>query len=136
MGLAGIDHALELRIRQQAVEDDTGRQMRPIAGFRRRHGSHCRRLDEPGRVRMRSRNADRLQYVWFVERVADAGALARHPITWAHKRSRLRRPGRVTTQLAEAPNVRTVWAPPRRTSERERMPVSRLADAVVAERAV
>ena len=128
MRLAGIDHALELRIRQQAVEDDTGRQMRPIAGFRRRHGSHCRRLDEPGRMRLRARNADRLQYVWFVERVADAGALARHPINGLICDLDLSA-GTRATQLAEAPRMFGLSGPRRAgRASGNGMPVSRLAD--------
>ena len=61
MRLAGIDDALELRVRQEAVRDDIGRQMRPVGWLWRRDGGHGRRLHEPGRMRLRTRNADRLQ---------------------------------------------------------------------------
>ena len=33
MGLAGVDHAFELSVGQQALGNDGRRQMRPIAGF-------------------------------------------------------------------------------------------------------
>ena len=80
MRLAGIDDAFELRVGQQPIGDDAGRQMRPIARLRRRDRSHRGRLHQPGRMRLRARNADRLQGVAFVERLADAAALGRRPV--------------------------------------------------------
>jgi len=32
LGLTGMDHAFELSVRQQAVKDDIGREMRPVGG--------------------------------------------------------------------------------------------------------
>ena len=76
MRLAGIDHAFELGVGQQAVGDDGRRQMRAIGGLGRRDRRHRGRLHEPGRMRLRSGNADRLKRVAFVERLGDAAALA------------------------------------------------------------
>ena len=80
MGLAGIDHAFELSVGQQAVGDDGGRQMRPIAGFRRRDRGHGGRLHQPRRMRRRSGNTDRLKSVSFIERLGDPSALRRRPV--------------------------------------------------------
>ena len=80
MGLAGIDDAFELGVGQQAVRDDTGGQMRPIARLGRRDRGHRGRLHELGRMRLRAGNADRLQRVAFIERLGDAAALGRLPV--------------------------------------------------------
>ena len=80
MGLAGIDHAFELSVGQQAVGNDGGRQMRPIAGFRRRDRGHGGRLHQPRRMRRRSGNTDRLKSVSFIERLGDPSALRRRPV--------------------------------------------------------
>ena len=80
MGLAGIDHAFELSVGQQAVGNDGRRQMRPIAGFRRRDRGHGGRLHQPRRMRRRSGNTDRLKSVSFIERLGDASALRRRPV--------------------------------------------------------
>ena len=81
MRLARIDDAFELGIGQQPVGDDGGRQMRAVGRLRRGDRGHRGRLHEPGRVRLRARNADRLQRVAFVERLADAGTpTARRPV--------------------------------------------------------
>ena len=57
-----------------------GRQMRPIARLRRRDRGHRRRLHEPGRMRLRSGNADRLKSVVLIERLGDPAALRRRPV--------------------------------------------------------
>ena len=90
MGLAGIDDALELGVGQQAVGDDIGRQMRPVAGLGRRDRGHRGRLHEPGRMRLRSGNTDRLKRVAFIERVGDAAALGRRPVDRSRRRVRCR----------------------------------------------
>ena len=74
MRLARIDDAFELGIGQQPVGDDGRRQMRAIGRLRRRDRRHRRRLHETRRVRLRARNADRLQRIALVERFADADA--------------------------------------------------------------
>ena len=61
MRLTGIDDALKLGVRQQAVGDDLGRQVRPIGRLRRRHRGHRRRLDQLGGMGLRAGNTDRLQ---------------------------------------------------------------------------
>ena len=55
MRLAGIDDALELGVRQQAIRDDVRRQMRPIGWLWRRDRGHRRRLHQLGRMRPASR---------------------------------------------------------------------------------
>ena len=80
MGLAGIDDAFELGVGQQAVRDDIGGQVRPIAGLGRRHRRHRRRLHQLGGMRLRAGNTDRLQSVFFIERLGDAAALGRRPV--------------------------------------------------------
>ena len=70
MRLAGIDDAFELGVRQQAVGDNVRRQMRPIGRLGRRDRGHRRGLDELGRMRLRAGNTDRLQAIFFIERIA------------------------------------------------------------------
>ena len=82
MRLAGIDDAFELGVGQQAVTDDGGRQMRPIARHRRCDRGHRRRLHELGGVRLRTGNTDRLQSVFFIKRLGDPTALDRLPVHW------------------------------------------------------
>ena len=77
---AGIDDALELRIGQQALGDDIGRQAWPIARLRRCDGRHRRRLHQPCRMGLRTDNPDRLQLVSFVQRLGKAAALGRLPV--------------------------------------------------------
>ena len=80
MGLAGIDDGFELGVGQQAVGDDVRRQMRPIGGLRRRDRRHRGRLHELGRMRLGAGNTDRLQAVFFIERIGDAAAFRRRPV--------------------------------------------------------
>jgi hypothetical protein len=80
MGLAGIDDALELGVRQQAVGDNVRRQARPIAGLGRRDGGHGGRLHQPRRMDLRSGNTDRLKYVSFIKRFRDAPACVLRPV--------------------------------------------------------
>ncbi len=80
MSLAGIDDAFELGVRQHAVSDEVRRQVRPIGRLRRRNRGHRRRLHEPGRMRLRAGNTDRLQSVFFIKRIREAGALRRRPV--------------------------------------------------------
>ena len=80
MSLAGIDDAFELGVRQHAVGDEVRRQMRPIGRLRRRNRGHRRRLHEPGRMRLRAGNTDRLQSVFFIKRIREARALRRRPV--------------------------------------------------------
>ena len=67
MRLAGIDDALELRVRQDAGREQARRQMRPIARAGRGDGGHGRRLHEPGRMGLRVGNPDRLKRIALVE---------------------------------------------------------------------
>ena len=80
MGFAGIDDAFELGVGQQAIGDHIGRQMRPVGGLGRRDRGHRGRLHEPGRMRLRSGNADRLQAVSFIQRLGDAAAFGGLPV--------------------------------------------------------
>ena len=61
-------------------DDDGGRQMRAVGRLGRGDRRHRGRLHEPGRVRLRARNADRLERVAFVERLADEDAHGRRPV--------------------------------------------------------
>ena len=80
MRLAGIDDGFELGVRQQAVGDEVRRQVRPIGRLRRRDRGHRRRLHQLGRMRLRAGNTDRLQSVFFIERIREARALRRRPV--------------------------------------------------------
>ena len=80
MRFAGIDDAFELGVRQQAVGDEVRRQMRPVGRLGRRDRGHRRRLHELGRMRLRAGNTDRLQSVFFIERIGEAPALGRRPV--------------------------------------------------------
>ena len=68
--LARVDDAFELGIRKQAVGDDARGKMRPVGRFGRLDGSHRRRLDEFRRMRPGAVDADGLDAVGFVDRVA------------------------------------------------------------------
>ena len=68
MGLAGIDDAFQLRVREQARRDDLRRQMRTIGRLRRRDRGHGGGLHKLGRMGLRAGNADRLQLVFVIER--------------------------------------------------------------------
>ncbi len=80
MGLAGIDDALELRIRKKTVGDDIGRKMWTIARLRWRDGRHGRRLNQSGRMRLTMRDSDRLKGVGLVEHLADPAAVRWPPV--------------------------------------------------------
>ena len=80
MRLAGIDDALELRVAEQAVADDGGRQMRTVARLRRRHRRHRRRLNQSRRMRLRAGDADRLEGIPLIERVGDVAVFGLRPI--------------------------------------------------------
>ena len=80
MGFAGLDDAFQLGVGQQALGDHLGRQMRPVAGLGRRHRRHGGRLHEPGRMRHRARNADRLQRIALIQRLGDAAGLRGSPV--------------------------------------------------------
>ena len=82
MRLAGIDDALELGVRQDAVRDDIGWQMRPIGRLWRRDRGHRRGLHELGRMRLRAGNADRLQCVGLIKRIGDLAGIAGRPVDW------------------------------------------------------
>ena len=79
MGVAGIDHALELRVGQDAGRQQPRRQMRPVGGTGRGNRRHGGRLHEFRRVRFRVRNADRLQRIAFVKAGGEA-RFARRPV--------------------------------------------------------
>ena len=80
MGLARIDDALELGVRQQAVGDDGRRQTWQITGLGRGDRSHRGRLYEPCRMCRRSGNTDRLKSVSFIKRLGDAPAFRWRPV--------------------------------------------------------
>ena len=67
MGFAGIDHCLQLGIGQAMA--DVSRQHGPIGRLRRRDRGHGRRLHQLCRVWYGTRNLDRLQAVFFVDRI-------------------------------------------------------------------
>jgi len=77
MGLAGMNDAFELGIGQQTARDDIGREMRSVRGFGRRDRRHRRRLHQFCRMSLRAGNTDRLQSVFFIERIGDAAAFDR-----------------------------------------------------------
>ena len=54
--------------------------MRPVRRLGRRDRGHRRRLDQPGRMRLRTGNTDRLKGVTFIKRLGDAAALGRLPV--------------------------------------------------------
>ena len=72
MRLTGIDHRLELRVRQKAVLQDGGGQPGAVAGFWWCDRGHGRRLHQFGRVRFRPGDVDRLQAEGLVNRVGKA----------------------------------------------------------------
>ncbi len=80
VGLAGIDHRLELGVRQHAIGDEAGGQTRPIAGLGRCDRGHRRGLHQLGRMGLRAGNTDRLEAILLVDRLAQASALGRRPI--------------------------------------------------------
>ena len=80
MGFARIDDAFELGVGEQAFGHNGRGEMRPVAGLRRRDRCHGGRLDEPGRVARRARNADRLERIALVKRFGEAAGLGRGPI--------------------------------------------------------
>ena len=80
MRLARVDDALQLRVGQEALRDDACGKVRPVGRLGRRDRCHRRRLHEPGRMRLRAGDADRLQGVVLVERLAEAPALGRLPV--------------------------------------------------------
>ena len=55
MRFAGIDDALELRVRQDAGGEQARRQMRPVGGAGRGDRGHGGRLHELGRMRRGAR---------------------------------------------------------------------------------
>ena len=86
MRLAGIDHALELRVRKDAGGEQARRQIRPVRGAGRGDRGHRARLHELGRVRPRVRDPDRLQRVAFVEARGQPRRTGRRPFAemlWA-----------------------------------------------------
>ena len=87
MGLAGIDDAFELGVRQQAVGDEVRRQMRPVGWLGRRDRGHRRRLHELGGMRLRAGNTDRLQSVFFIKRIREAHALRAASSRWSRRRA-------------------------------------------------
>jgi hypothetical protein len=74
MRLTRVDHGLELRVGQQAVAQDGGREFRAVGGFRGRNGRHGRRLHELGRVRCRAGDVDRLQAEGLINGIRQARA--------------------------------------------------------------
>ena len=80
MGFAGLDDAFQLGVGQQALGNHLGGQMRPVARLGRRHRRHGGRLHQPGRMRQRARNADRLQRIALIQRLGDAAGLRGSPI--------------------------------------------------------
>ena len=71
--LARVDDAFELGVGEQALGDDARGQMRPVGGLGRLDGSHRRRLHELGGMRLGALDADGLDAVGLVDRVAGEG---------------------------------------------------------------
>ena len=82
MRFASINDALELGVRQDAVRHDIGRQMWSIGRLWRRDGGHGCRLHELGRMRLRTRDADRLQCVSLIKRIGDLAGIRGNPVDW------------------------------------------------------
>ena len=80
MRLAGIDHALELRVGQDIGGEQPRRQMWPIRGAGRGDRGHRGRLHELGGVRPRGRDPDRLQRVAFIEARGQTGGTGGRPV--------------------------------------------------------
>ena len=80
MRLAGIDDALELRVREDAGGEEARRQMRPVGGAGRRDRGHGGRLHELRRVRRGVGDVDRLQRVALIEAGGEASGRARRPV--------------------------------------------------------
>ena len=80
MGLAGMDHAFELGVGQQAVRNKIIRQVRTIGRLRRRNRGHRGRLHQPCWMRLRPWNADGLERVRFIKGIGDAARFPRCPI--------------------------------------------------------
>jgi len=81
MRLAGIDDALTLGVGQDAARQQARRQLRAVSGTRRRDRGHSSRLHQPGRMRLRARNVDRLQRVAFIEACGETRGWVRAPVT-------------------------------------------------------
>ena len=96
MGLARVDDALELGIRQQSARNDCGRQMRPVGRFRGCHRRHRHGLHQLGRMGLRIGNKDRLQAVFFIKRLGDTPALGRTANPRSRRRVRWTRPATAT----------------------------------------
>ena len=80
MRLAGIDHRLKLGVGQERAADEIERQARSIARLRRCDRSHRGGLHQLGRVRLAARNADRLEPVFLIDRIAETRAFGRRPV--------------------------------------------------------
>ena len=76
MGFARMDDAFQLGVGQQSLRDHLGRQMRAVAGVRRRDRGHGGRLHQPRRMRRCAGNPDRLQRVALIQRLVTAGLSA------------------------------------------------------------
>ena len=68
MRLARVDHALQLRVREEPLRQHACRKVRPVRRLGRCHRGHRRRLHEPRRMAVRAGDADRLQGIVLVER--------------------------------------------------------------------
>lgn len=82
MRFAGIDDAHELGVREDAVRYDIGWQMRSVGWLWRYDGGHGCRLHELGRMRLRARDANRLQCVSLIKRVGDLAGIRGDPVDW------------------------------------------------------
>ncbi len=80
MGLAGVDDAFELRVREHAIGDQFFGKMWPVGRFRRRDRGHRRGLHQLRWMRLRAGNTDRLKDVFLIKRIRETGALGWCPV--------------------------------------------------------
>ena len=80
MRLTGINDALDLGVRQETIRDKVDQEMRSVGRLWRRDGGHGCRLHELGRMRLRARDADRLQCLSLIKRIGDLASIRGNPV--------------------------------------------------------
>jgi hypothetical protein len=81
MGLAGVDDALELGVRQEAVRSDPGGQAGPVSWQGRGGRRHGGRLHEPGGMGLRVWYGDRLKHITLVNTLSGVDARIRRRLS-------------------------------------------------------
>ena len=80
MRLTGVDHGFKLGIGQQSARGGVRKKMRPVTRLWWGDRCHRGRLHEFRGMSARAGNPDRLQSIFFIQRVGDAAALHRLPV--------------------------------------------------------